>query len=177
MDRLTDLMLTAVVSLIIAIGAYTVGHHVATTEAGAAEKVRTAQAVKAKGDADAKVLAGERELRRLDTISFNRYRKDHEDADEKTARTIDDLRTGARRLRVPTQRQVCTAPGLPAGTAAGGPGEEGHAELAADASVFLVGLLKRGDDAITKHAAVVDAYERLRTACEKSGAPDQPAEE
>lgn len=167
MDRLMAAVMYLIVVAFIGALCFADGSSRAKTAAAKAEQQRTAQAVKAQKDADALVLANEQALRQADAKRFSTYQKDHEDADQKTERVVADLRADNRRLRVPVQRPVCAAAPDQGATTAEGTGDEGHAELTADASVFVVGLLKRGDDAISKHAAVVDLYENLRAACNK----------
>lgn len=175
MERATDFLLTVVLLAIFGAGGMWYGEHKAYAAAEAAEQKRTAQAVQHQKDADALVLAVERAQRQADAERFSTYQKDHQDADKITERVVAELRADNRRLRVPVQHPVCAAAPVQGAAAAGGTGEEGHAELTADASVFLVGLLARGDEAIRKHAAVVDFYENLRAACTKEttieGAP------
>lgn len=141
------------------------GVHQATAAAQVAEKARTAAALKAKGAEDALVLAAEQRQHAADKATFDKFKKEDTDAHHENDRLIADLRSDNRRLRVPVQHQACAPAPAAGGPAAGGTGEEGRAELTADAGVFVVGLLKRGDDAIRKHAAVVDLYENLRAAC------------
>lgn len=115
-----------------------------------------------------RTIERERELRRTERAAYEKYYATQENRNRETDRLVADLRRDAVRLRVPVRRdpQACAVPG---GSLAAGTGEEGHAELGADASVFLVGLLKRGDDAIAKHAEVVDRYDRLAAQCAAHG--------
>lgn len=106
----------------------------------------------------------ERELRRTERAAYENYYATQEKRNRETDRLVADLRRDAVRLRVPVRRdpQACA---VPSGSAAAGTGEEGHAELSGNAAEFLVRLLQRGDDAIAKHAEVVDRYDRLAAAC------------
>lgn len=167
MERATDFLLSIAFIFSALVAGYAYGVHQANDVAEAAERGRTAAAVKAQKAADDKVLADERELRRLDADTFANYKRSHEDADKQTQAVISDLRSGARRLRPPAKCEVRAAAPDAGGPAPEPAGDEGRGELSPDASVFVVGLLKRGDDAIRKHAAVVDLYENLRAACSK----------
>lgn len=150
-----------------------VTHH-ERVAAALAEADHTAAALAEQQQADDAVLALERQLHRADLDQFNLYRKEQADAHADKDHLIDRLRTGADRLRVPV-RAVCPAAPDPGRPAAAGSGDQGHAELSPDAALFVVGLLGRGDDAIAKHAAVVDAYERLRLTCTQPP-PQQPGD-
>lgn len=165
MERLMDGLLAVVLIAAAGWGAYAYGGHEARAADALAEKGRTAAAVKLQADADDKVLANERKQRQADAATFTTYRKEHENADQTTERVVADLRADNRRLRIPVQYTVRSAAPAAGGSAAGGPGEEGRADLTAGASEFLVRLTARGDEAIRKHAAVVDAYDHLRAAC------------
>lgn len=112
----------------------------------------------------ARVLKDERGLRAADAAAHLKFYEETQREKHATDRLISDLRGDVKRLRVPV-RYSCPAAAAAGGSAAPGPGQEGHAELTPDAGAFLVGLLARGDEGIRKHAEVVDRYERLRQAC------------
>lgn len=128
------------------------------------EQGRTVEAIQHVIDANAKVLANEKDLREQDRKRFTTYREEQTRATSETNRLISSLRRDAIRLRVPV-RAVCGAAPDGSGPAAAGTGAEGHAELTPDAGEFVVNLLARGDTGIRKHAAVVDLYENLRQKC------------
>jgi hypothetical protein len=163
MDR-ADFVHVLGIALAAAAAGFIYGEQHARAAAEEAERGRTAQALHQLAEADARVLEREKAKRLADYQTFTTYRKEHEDADQKTEAVVADLRADNRRLRIPVRPDRPAAPAA-GGSAAGGPGEEGRAELTADAAEFLVRLAGRGDDAIRKHAAVVDAYEHLRAAC------------
>lgn len=171
MERATNFLLTVALLAAFGAGGFMYGQDKATKAAELAEQGRTAKAVKAQKDADDKVLANQRELRQADQKRIATYQQDHEHADSQAQAVISELRSGARRLRIAVQRPVCPAAPDAGGTAATGTGEEGFADVDPRASEWLVGLTRRGDDAIAKHAAVVDLYEHLRAACQRQGAP------
>jgi hypothetical protein len=157
----------------VATASWCYSEHIATQEAQLDEAKRTATALDAKGKVDTAVLDRERQLRRSDRESFDKWRKEHSDADAKTERLVADLRADNRRLRIPV-RAVCPSAPNGGGPIAGGFGQEGYADLTAGAAEFLVRIAGRGDDAIRKHAEVVDAYERLRQKCTAPAGPDAP---
>lgn len=134
-------------------------------EAAKLEKARAvAAALQAQAVEHAQLLAGERALRAADAQKFTVFKQEQDRAQAEKDRFISDLRRDVVRLRVPIR------PRAPEGTpgtrpAATGSGDEGHAELTADAAQFVVDLLARGDTAIRKHGEVVDRYERLRLTC------------
>lgn len=123
----------------------------------------TAKALQQQIDANELILKRERELRTADNKEFIDFKKEHDHAKENVVQFVTDLRRGDSKLRIPSA--VCHP--APAASAPSAPGveQEGYAELGADDSVFLVELLARGDEAILKHATVVDLYENLRLAC------------
>jgi hypothetical protein len=135
----------------------------------------TVQALNRQATANDNVLTNERALRALDRERFTTYREETAREEISTKRLIASLRSDALRLRVPV-RSVCGAAPDASGPAAARAGSEGFAELTANASEFVVGLLARGDTGIRKHAAVVDLYENLRQKCsapstQPTGAP------
>jgi hypothetical protein len=175
MTTLQARLISALVSILmmLAIGFY--GYHLgdkhATAAALVAEQGRTATALAKLAKEDKAVLDQERALRAIDRHNFDYFIQGEADAKIETARIISGLQRDVIRLRIPIRpRGDAAAP--EGGPAAGAAGEEGHAELTADASEFLVILADRGDEGIRKHAAVVDAYERLRTACTTDPTPD-----
>lgn len=108
----------------------------------------------------------ERALREDERKNAATYLKTKEKQIEESNRIIADLHADNRRLRIPIRIQAAATPGaVSSGSVAGGAGEEGYADLAPGAAEFLIRLADRGDDAIRKHAAVVDAYDRLAAAC------------
>lgn len=125
----------------------------------------TADALDKQSKANDKVLTRERKLRADDNRDFQTFKEKQDDAEKITRQRIADLQRDSVRLRVPIRRQVCAGQADGSGTARPDAGEEGFADLTAGAAEFLVNLTARGDDAIRKHSAVVDAYERLRIAC------------
>jgi hypothetical protein len=128
------------------------------------QQANTIEQLKDQADAAAKVLQRERDLRTEDRTEFARFKEESTHAKEHDDQLIADLRSDNRRLRVPIRRPAApSADG--SGSVAAGTGGEGYAELSADAGIFLVDLLHRGDEAIRKHGEVVDRYERLRIAC------------
>lgn len=165
---------TAVLIAVIAVAGvagYGLGVQDATYDAKVAEYGRTEQALKEQRDADNRILAREKALRQADRDTFNQYREKDEEAHEKNDRLVADLRSGARRLRIPTVNPVC-----PAAPTAGGPAStnsepQGYADVDPAVADNLIALTSRGDDAIRKHAAVVDLYNHLLEACT---APAQP---
>jgi hypothetical protein len=138
----------------------------ATAAAEVAEAGRTALAVATVTALNDQVLADERELRRVDREGFDQFKEKSDAKKNESDQLVADLRRDVKRLRVPV-RPRGEAQATTGGPAAEGTGDEGHAELTEDASVFLVNLLARGDQAIIKHAEVVDRYERLRLMCTK----------
>lgn len=129
-----------------------------------AQQALSIKALEAQATANGIVLERERTLRAEDRTAFDKFKQEQSHAEKLSTQLIADLRRDTRRLRVPV-RAVCPADIDGSGTVAAGTGEEGHAELTADAGEFLVRLVTRGDDGIRKHAEVVDRYERLRSAC------------
>lgn len=150
-------------TLLVAAGGMIYGASETREAAQLVERKAVIKAMERQATADAKELEKERALRDADRATFNEYRKAQDHANTETSRLIADLRGATARLRVPTRS--CAPSQDAGGSAAGGTGQEGHAELSADAGVFVVGLLERGDTAIRKHAALVDLYESLRRAC------------
>lgn len=132
----------------------------------------SADALEKQARANDEVLARERALRTADRTEFAKYKEEQAHAEEATRKRIADVERDNRRLRVPVRRPVCAGPADAGGTAGPDVVPEGFADLTAGASALLLDLTARGDTAIRKHAAVVDAYERLRLAC--TAAPDQP---
>lgn len=162
--------------IVLTVAALFIGMHFGAAssrqEAVAEEAKRTDAALKAKDKADKAVLADERDLRAKDQEAHDLYVKDKDRETAKTNAYINCLHAGRCALRVPvTIRADRDAKQDAAGPAAGGPGREGYAELTSDASHFLVDLLARGDNAIRKHAEVVDRYERLRVKCSANDPP------
>lgn len=141
------------------------GSSTATEAARIDEAGRTATALQGQKDADAIVLADERKLRDEDKKRLDTFFKENDDAKNEDAQLIADLRSDNKRLRIPIIRAPDQAEAAGNRPAASGTGEEGYAELTPDAGVFLVGLLARGDEAIRKHAEVVDRFERSRLLC------------
>jgi hypothetical protein len=152
---------------LVTLGAYAFGHSDATATAKVAEAGRTKIALAVLAAENDKELAKERQLRADDRAALDKFQLENSHAKAETDRLISDLRRDVVRLRVPIRpsRQAEPAPG---GPAPDGVGAQGQAELTADASEFVVGLLARGDEGIRKHAEVVDRYERLRLACTKT---------
>ena len=151
------------------------GADAATEKARVAEAGRTAQALAGLAKEKDAELAKERALRTIDRTALNKFTKEQEDAKAETDRVIAGLHRDVIRLRIPVRapRQATQDAGRPAAAATG---EEGRAELTADASEFLVGLLARGDEGIRKHAEVVDRYERLRVACTTDSPTEAPSQ-
>lgn len=140
------------------------GAREANKAAALAEAGRTATALAALVKENDKELAIERDLRSRDRARFDTYTTEKDHAKIQDDRLIADLRRDVVRLRVPIHTDGKAAPD-PARPAVDGAGNDGYAELGADAAVFLVELLARGDAGIRKHAEVVGAYARLRAAC------------
>lgn len=160
---------------LVVLGAYAFGHSEATATAKAEEAGRTAQALAGLASENAKVLANERTLRAADRAALDTFQLKESHAKAETDRLISDLRRDVVRLRVPIRATGAAKP-HPGGQAPEQLGEEGHAELSSDGSIFLVGLLARGDEGIRKHAEVVDRYERLRLACNDESPTAQTAQ-
>lgn len=124
----------------------------------------TARALEKQAEANERVLATERKLRTDNLKAFDTYRQEQLHADQARDQLLTDLRRDNRRLRIPTS-SVCRAAPAAGGETADRPLDEGFAELDERTTDALVSIASRGDTAIRKHAAVVDAYERLRLAC------------
>lgn len=94
-------------------------------------------------------------------LQFNKLAKDlakeNQDASNKQAQLLTDIRTGVRRLYIPVR-----APGAPDSTAAAGDRDEARAELTAAASEFLVSLAGEGDRSIRALNACIAAYDGVR---------------
>lgn len=166
---LTGLLLMAVVC----VSGLVIGYHTGVKRANAAAELREAKAValalKEQAATNDRILAGERKLRADNLAEYSKYIEGAQDASNEKDKLIAGLRRDVVRLRVPIHiAKPAGDPGASGSTAAG-PGEEGHAELTADASEFLVDLLARGDEGIRKHAVVVDMYEKLRLSCNSQG--------
>ncbi len=146
---------------------YIAAYSDAREDAQAIEAARTAAALQKQADENAIVLAAERTLRRQLQTAYDAYRQEKEDAKKSADALIADLRADNKRLRIPVRRPVCPVGADSGGSAAGGTGGEGYADLTPGASEFLIRLTDRGDDAIRKHAKVADLYEQLRAACER----------
>jgi hypothetical protein len=151
-------------------GGYAWGDHTATERAELAEAKRTAQAVQAKADADAIVLAQERALRSADAADFANFKQDRANELAEKNRRIACLSSGACRVFIPV-RQTCAAHQDAGGPAAAGTAPDGYAELDPKVARDLDDIAYRGDQAIRKHAEVVRRYERLRQACTAPSTP------
>lgn len=100
------------------------------------------------------------------------YRQGEEHAKTVTDGINADLRDHRLRLFVATRPgAVCRTAKDPGAGAADGTGGKGSAELDPSAAEFLVSIAAAGDKARRKHAAVVDAYNELRTTCAGASAP------
>jgi hypothetical protein len=149
----------------VAIPSYLKGFDVAETAAQLREAGITAAAKAEQHAEDLKTLEIERTARKELDERYAAYQEEKNREQIENDALIADLRADRRRLSIPVRRPACQAsPGADPATA-GGTGEEGRADLTPPAAEFLVGLATRGDDAIRKHAAVVDLYENARSAC------------
>lgn len=83
--------------------------------------------------------------------------KENQNASNKQAQLLTDIRTGVRRLYIPVR-----APGTSDPAIAGGDRSEARAELTAEASEFLVSLAGEGDRSIRSLNACIDAYNGVR---------------
>lgn len=133
---------------------------------------KTNEALQAKADADANTREIERLMAKTLATRQERYEQEKARAKSETDRLIADVRANARRLSIPV-RTHCEAGTASSGAIAGGSGQEGRAELDPGAGEFLISLTARGDNAILKHAEVVDRYELLRKACTGQLDPSQ----
>lgn len=173
--RFESFCLTVLVALVVGLIGFFMGLD-SGRDSAKASAMKAAAAAYAKLTATNKAtVEAERELRRVERTSYEKYYKAQEKKTYEADRLIADLRADTRRLRVPVRRVPGACP-VQGGSATAGTGEEGHAELSPDAGEFLVSLLKRGDTAILKHAEVVDRYDRLAAACAAHNSPPPTTE-
>lgn len=156
---------------VVAGGSYMKGSHDAESAAKLREAAITQQAKAEQHAEDLKTLQLERTMRAAMQERYDAYQEEQRRAKMETDALIADLRAGRRRLSIPA-RAHCPASAGANPTAAGRTGEEGRAELDHDTSRALIALTDRGDDAIRKHAAVVDLYEAARKACARQIDPE-----
>jgi len=115
--------------------------------------------------ADAESKAQERKLAAAFDQRIAQTYKDQ--ANEKAAadRLIADLRNRNKRLSIPVTDTFCRVGTDGSSPAAAGSGAEGRSDITPGAAEFLARLAERGDNAIRKHATLVDLYNDLRNAC------------
>lgn len=149
----------------IAVFAYQSGHRDERKAAQIRELVITEKARIAKEEADEKVREAEADLTRILSERHTQYVQEQAHAKAENYRLIADVRALRRRLSIPGKcPDHRVEPGADT-TIAGGSGTDGRAELDAGAGEFLISIAERGDNAIRKHAEVVERYELARKAC------------
>lgn len=164
-------------------GAIYVARVEAAVKAGEAEAERlkrehleaVAEAATAHGRAVEAMRVEESKLRGdLDRVQAQSEEKDR--AKAAADRTIADLRSGARslRLRATSCYPAGSSEGARSATASTGGGQEARAELAPEAAAALVSIAGDGDDAIRSLNACIDAYEAVRLRI-NGGASEAPA--
>jgi hypothetical protein len=161
-------------TLLVAIAGYMTGHETASDQAERVQRENTVNANRTIAAMNDWRIEQSAALRLANNARFDSHRQQEAKAHEQTDRLIADLRSDNRRLRIPV-RACGNTETAASGTLASGHQPQGYAELDGATSAALVAITRDGDDAIRKHALVVDAYEDLRKACTAPlPAPDQP---